>query len=233
MRPTRLTRTSTCAALRLALAAAVAVAPAYAADDDVPLDTKIIRGLLEGLGLKRDGAPVIQYEERAPLVIPPDKSLPPPENAKAAIANNPAWPKDPDIARAKLSVERNKDRDTTAEMERASHSLSPSELTPGRAAGGSAPPIQSPSNAEETTYGFKQLTPSELGFKGTLFGTMFGNKEDSEAVRFTGEPPRTALTAPPPGYQVPSPAQPYGVGKESVTPQAENSYVTHGEIQQQ
>jgi hypothetical protein len=233
MRPTRLIRISTRAALGLALAAAVAAAPAYAADDDVPLDTKIIRGLLEGLGLKRDGAPIIQYEERAPLVIPPDKSLPPPQNASAAIANNPAWPKDPDIARAKLSAKQSKDRDTTAEMVRASHPLRPSELTPGRAARGSAPAIQPPSNAEETTYGFKQLTPSELGFKGTLFDTMFGNKEDSEVVRFTGEPPRTALTEPPPGYQVPSPAQPYGVGKEAVTPQADNSYMTRGEIHQQ
>jgi len=33
-----------------------------------------------------------------------------------------------------------------------------------------------------------------------------------EAGEFTGEPPRTDLTAPPPGYQTPSPAQPYGVG---------------------
>ena len=41
-----------------------------------------------------------------------------------------------------------------------------------------------------------------------MFG---GNKE--ETVKFTGEPPRTSLTDPPPGYQTPSPDQPYGAGK--------------------
>jgi hypothetical protein len=28
---------------------------------------------------------------------------------------------------------------------------------------------------------------------------------------FTGEPPRASLTDPPPGYQTPSPDQPYGI----------------------
>ena len=54
--------------------------PARAGDDDqqVPLDTKILRGILEGLGLRRDGD-AINYQERAPLVIPPSHDLPPPE----------------------------------------------------------------------------------------------------------------------------------------------------------
>ena len=46
-------------------------APARAADDEsVPLDTKILRSILEGLGLQRE-ANTIDYQERAPLVIPP------------------------------------------------------------------------------------------------------------------------------------------------------------------
>ena len=58
MRPTRLTTKFTAsAALSLALGVAVLTTslPARAADDNVPLDTKILRGLLEGLGLKKDG----------------------------------------------------------------------------------------------------------------------------------------------------------------------------------
>jgi hypothetical protein len=31
---------------------------------------------------------------------------------------------------------------------------------------------------------------------------------------FTGEPPRASLTDPPPGYQTPSPDQPYGIGPD-------------------
>ena len=56
------------------------------------------------------------------------------------------------------------------------------------------------------------LSPSQLGSKSNIWSKMFG-KDEPEAGRFTGEPPRTALTEPPPGYQTPSPDQPYGVGK--------------------
>ena len=53
---------------------------AYAADDgeDELLDVKIFRGLLKGLGLRKDEA-AIDYRERSPLVVPPSKELPPPD----------------------------------------------------------------------------------------------------------------------------------------------------------
>jgi hypothetical protein len=41
---------------------------------------------------------------------------------------------------------------------------------------------------------------------------MFRSKD--EAVTFTGEPRRESLTEPPPGYQTPSPSQPYRSGKK-------------------
>ena len=83
LRPTRPTAQATRAfsglALGLTLAVTVLAAPgsARAADDETPLDTKIMRGILEGIGLKRENR-VINYQERPPLVIPPSKSLPPP-----------------------------------------------------------------------------------------------------------------------------------------------------------
>ena len=58
---------------------------------------------------------------------------------------------------------------------------------------------------------------------------MFG-KSDPETTRFTGEPPRTALTQPPAGYQVPAPDQPYGLGKEVSKPKATNYLATHGTV---
>ena len=57
---------------------------------------------------------------------------------------------------------------------------------------------------------------------------MFGGGKDKDVGSFTGEPPRTALTEPPPGYRTPSPEQPYGVGK-APPPKPENYYLTHGE----
>jgi hypothetical protein len=36
----------------------------------------------------------------------------------------------------------------------------------------------------------------------------------NEQAQFTGEPTRGSLTQPPPGYQTPSSAQPYGAGTD-------------------
>jgi hypothetical protein len=59
---------------------------------------------------------------------------------------------------------------------------------------------------EEAKAGAERYSPSQLGFLG------FGKKTDSGS--FTGEPERTLLTEPPPGYRVPSPNAPYGVVEE-------------------
>jgi len=219
------------AALSLVLAAAMlAPAPARAADDDVPLDSKILRGLLEAIGLRKDGE-AITYQERAPLVIPPSRALPPPEKSDAVIANNPAWPKDPDVQRAKdeAARERNKTRSAEEQIMNAERRMSESEMTPGRnsrtarrAAG-----VASPSDGSESG---RRLSSSELGYKGGLFGNMFGSKDD-ETARFTGEPARTMLTEPPPGYQTPSPDQPFGLGVGASAPKAEDNYLKRGEGQ--
>src|ERR1700757_3556211 len=77
MRPTRLSSTF-CASTAIAgLASGVALlaapVPARAGDDEPApsIDQKVMRGIMEGLGLKRDGEATINYQERAPLVIPP------------------------------------------------------------------------------------------------------------------------------------------------------------------
>ena len=66
-------------------------------------------------------------------------------------------------------------------------------------------------SAEESE---KPSTVYELGSK-SLWSKTFGNKD--EYTTFTGEPPRQSLLEPPRGYRTPSPAQPYGVGKEKWT----------------
>ena len=65
------------------------------------------------------------------------------------------------------------------------------------------------------------MAPSELGYFGGLFSRrlrfrLAGSPKD-EVGTFTQEPPREALTAPPAGYQTPSPAAPYGVTKRTGT----------------
>jgi len=144
------------------------------------------------------------------LVVPPQRNLPPPETA---AAKNPAWPVDPDAKRrdeeaAKKKLTRRRGYD--AEIE--GRNLSPSELNPAgaRSAGGSGGP-----NPADTSG--SNLLPSQLGYFGGLFswsGFGFGLGGPKEEVgTFTAEPPRTALTAPPVGYQTPSAAQPYEMSK--------------------
>src|SRR5262249_23923309 len=55
------------------------------------------------------------------------------------------------------------------------------------------------------------MKPSELGAK-SFFSDIFSSfSNKGETGTFTGEPVRENLTAPPAGYQTPSPDQPYGL----------------------
>jgi hypothetical protein len=225
MRPTRLTTKYAVSALSLVLAAAVLAWPAPArAEEDVPIDTRILRGILEGLGLRRDGE-AINYQQRAPLVLPPGRTLPPPEKSDAAIANNPAWPIDPDVQRRKTEAAQERSKSANADdlIQNEARPLRPNELTPG-------PKPRTPrrnttsSNASSPHGNSGPLSPSELGTKGNIFSNMFGRNEP-EVAKFTGEPPRAALTEPPPGYQTPSPDQPYGVGKERPASNTPSDYL--------
>jgi len=231
MRPTRLlTKATATAACALALAVALTAAPARAADDNEPsIDQKLLRGLMEGLGLKRDGE-AINYQERAPLVIPPGRDLPPPERADAVTAN-PAWPKDPDVERRKEAARFERNRNVSDEREKEQNPLRADQLTPGRSAAGRTRSANGNGyNSYRSAQGDfqSQVLPSELGYKGGIWNSMFGRDKDNEQVRFTGEPTRNSLTEPPPGYQTPSPDQPYGAGK-AAGPKATDYYATHAE----
>ena len=232
MRPARLTRKFTASGLGLSLALGAAVlamaAPARAADDDAA-DSKFLRSILEGLGLRKDGEAGINYQERAPLVIPSSRTLPPPETSDAVVAKNPAWPNDPDVLRTKAEAakERSERRTAGEQIEHDQSVLRPDELTPGPKQRTARKPA-GPDNTQPQTYGYGDiLSPTQLGSKKGLFSNIFGSKEE-DVAKFTGEPPRASLTEPPPGYQTPSPDQPYGVGKERpVAPKAGDYQLKH------
>jgi hypothetical protein len=226
MRPIHLT-TKSCASAAIGFALGVSLlaisSPARAADDDVPLDTKIFRSIMESLGLKSADEATIDYQERPPLVLPSNDSLPPPAKGDA-VANNPAWPNDPDVGRAKLIKKLERNSASSEEVEHQSRPLRPDELVPGAKY---APRTRNPSLPDAAGSDGSKMTPSQLGYSGGLFKKMF-SKDDKEDARFTGEPPRASLTQPPPGYQTPSPDQPYGNGKGG-PPKGSNDYLTRGE----
>jgi len=209
-------------ALGLAVLAAFIPAGAQAQDDDDDdrksgwnLDKKLLNDLMRNLGFRNGNESQIEYRERSPLVIPPSKNLPPPEQAGAG--RNAAWPVDPDVKRKKEVAAKRKDR-KGYDPDYEGRNLTPSELNPAgvnRSAGRSGTPDSMGSDGSP-------MQPSELGYFGGLFSSFgsFGSKE--EFGTFDREPPRTSLTAPPSGYQTPSAAQPYGISKKepklTVTP---------------
>jgi hypothetical protein len=191
---------------------------AQAADDDDEielLDVKIFRGIMKGLGLRKDGAAGIEYRERSPLVLPPGKELnqlPPPQdiaNAKKAAG----WPDDPDLKQARQRKEAARKR-KPMEPGVDDKALPPNKMTEGRVPGAPTgsragePPGPSQEGSSQPS------TAAELGAKGftSMLSGIWAPKE--EYTPFTGEPQRSSLTEPPPGYRTPSPSQPYGVGRD-------------------
>ena len=213
-------------AVGLLVGAALVVlgAPARAQDSDekVGIDTRIIQGFMESLGLRQDGQG-INYQERAPLVIPPGRNLPPPEQPGAALASNPAWPVDPDVTRAKkeAAAKRRASLNPDAVIQAEMRPLRPDEIAPGPKPRG--PRIGDDGYRPGPNGSANQMTPAQLDTKPNLFSRMFG-KDKPEISSFTGEPPRLSLIAPPPGYQTPSPDQPYGVGKAKPQVETSNDY---------
>lgn len=211
MNRTRAMRMTAKTALGVALlgSACAFVTPARAADDYTNILEATAGRLMENLGLRSsETSKDINYQERPPLVIPSNQALPPPEKVDPAAAN-PAWPKDPDVARRKQREKEEANRQPGETFLRERNPLPPDQLAPGpKPRGVRAPPAPESAPTLGTI-----LSPSELGYKsGGLFGNLFKWGSDEESVRFTGEPARTSLTEPPPGYQTPSPDQPYGVG---------------------
>jgi hypothetical protein len=204
--------------LGLALLAVFAQGSALAADDDDDknsiwnLDQRIFEGFAKGLGLMKQGDSSIDYRERAPLVIPPSRDLPPPQAGATNRAAN--WPVDPDIKRRQDSASRKTlDRRRSYDEEAQGRAILPSELDRGGNAGAKADKPQGPGGNPDGT----NLEPSQLGYFGGLFSPStfgFGGQQD-EVATFKKEPPRSSLTEPPVGYQTPSPAQPYGVSKST------------------
>ncbi|MGC2779697.1 MAG: hypothetical protein WA418_29065 [Bradyrhizobium sp.] len=189
-------------ALGIGVIMAAGVARAQEGDeDDKTFEEKIIDNLMKGMGATNMETPNIDYRERSPLVVPPKLDLPPPARATQATAPN--WPKDPDEQqrRAAAAARKKENKDPVA----SARPLTPAEMKVGRTASAKqTEPVQPGVNNNP------MMSPSQLGFKGGLFGMFKGN--DSESKPFTTEPERDSLTQPPPGYQTPSPGYAYGTG---------------------
>jgi hypothetical protein len=193
------------------------VAPLHAQEgeedlSDLSFEQKLIHQFMTAMGAKSGREVGIDYRERSPLVLPPDMTLPEPQaNNAAALAPN--WPKDPDEqARRDAAIAAKAGRPSPEEQRR---QLLPSELAKGRTSANRNNP-----QPGETPVANRQLSPSELGYRGGLFGNILTPMKE-ETAKFEGEPTRKTLTAPPVGYQTPSPNYSYGIAvkeKQEVDP---------------
>jgi hypothetical protein len=214
----KFSRAALCAAFGMVLVVAGGTA-VFAGDDDEDLpDTKFLKGLLRGLGLRNGQEAGIEYKERPPLVVPPSRNLPPPVAAGSLTVNNPAWPADPD------EKKRAAERKARAERKpfdpyKAGDPLKPSELAAGRTDKPAVKNGEGPDHSPE-------MTPSQLGYAGGLWsgilglGKSFTGEKNVETATFAREPTRNSLTDPPAGYRTPSAAQPYGINSKAEMPKA-------------
>jgi hypothetical protein len=216
--PSALTGAARLSAVALGIGLLVTSGVARAQDndeDDKTFEEKIIEGIMKGVGATNMDNSGIDYRERSPLVVPKSIDLPPPASAKAEVTA-PNWPKDPDEARRKAMIERRKKekrdtKDAFSASRDASRVLSPSELNVARTLPSDG--NNHGSESEQPGTGAHPLSPDQLGFEGR-FSSLFGGGNKTETAEFKGEPPRDALTQPPPGYQTPSPNFAYGTGKQ-------------------
>jgi hypothetical protein len=206
---------ATSLAAMLALAGGVGHALAQDDDDDEPADSKFFKSMLSGLGLKKDGElkSGITYQERPPLVVPPTRELPPPQSADA-VQGNAAWPKDQDEQRRRQAAVKRKKETKPFDWSDLGAQMSPSELKKGATTAKDDALKRAPQDWEQAN---RQYKPSELGYTGGLFGNVkeFFGSSSTQTATFESEPPRASLTDPPTGYRSPSPAQPYGVSKDT------------------
>jgi hypothetical protein len=179
------------AALVVGMACASA-SVARAGDYDDPSGTSFTSKVLKAIGVPDPDTPEyeLNYSERSPLVVPPNRNLPAPIATDKPPAPN--WPQDPDIKKQQAAKKERVHVEGDRVIEEG-RPLRPDELIPkgsGASAASSSPGIE------------------PKGQKGLMSFDWFRKEEYGT---FTGEPPRASLTDPPPGYQTPSPDQPYGI----------------------
>lgn len=193
---------------RLACGATLAAAIALAAPaaNAQTFEGEGLGGILKGFGLADDDdeeKAAIDFRERAPLVVPPSRQLPPPGTTGSIAAQRPNFPVDADRKDANAA----RARQLWDEQSRSGRLLSADEMRgdtlPSRSKAGYVPP--QPADRERDTL----LSASELGKVHTI-------KEDEKWDK--AEPSRTRLSDPPVGYRAPAPTAPYvDKGKETAS----------------
>lgn len=166
---------------------------ALAAQPALAQEGMLFKNLLEGTfgGRSNDD---IDYRARAPLVVPPNTTLPPPQ--QAASGRNAAWPNDPDVQRRK--DEATPRRYVPADGLKDNPILSAREIQRGRTL--NAPVQATAKPVRENDVYDNVIGPIRIGKE----QAAKYNEQAAEALKYGEEPQRRTLTDPPTGYRRPA-----------------------------
>lgn len=158
--------------------------------------TETIRTMLGAIGLVTPDREAIEYRERAPLVVPREMKLRPPE-PEGAARRNAAWPNDPDVARRNRDQEEERRPVTNESQMRTSERarLSAAEIASGRVARSTAPVEPRRTFGDNSREEF-WVRPDVLQAQGRL--------ETQPELPDGVEPERRSLTDPPAGFRRPT-----------------------------
>jgi len=164
-------------------------------------DGMLFYNLMQGVFGKGEGSD-IDYRARAPLVVPPNSTLPRPQ--QAASERNAAWPNDPDVQRRK--DEANPAPYVPALGLQNNPIVSPHDIRRGRIA--QRQPTGPMVSEEQNMYN-NQIKPIRIGRE----MAARQNQIDQDTLAYGSEPPRRTLTEPPAGYRMPASSAPIGPGE--------------------
>lgn len=183
-------------ATHLLLAGGLVLAGSPAFAQEGVLFQNLMKGVFGG-GSEND----IDYRQRPPLVVPPNSTLPRPQDS--ASSRTAAWPNDPDVVRRR--EENAATRVPTFNPNyRNNPMLSQEELRKGRIARGEQAPVV----AEDHNNYNNQIQPIRVGRE----VAARRNQTDEDTLQYGTEPPRRLLTEPPTGYRRPASSAALGPG---------------------
>lgn len=159
----------------------------------------LIYNFMQGVFGKGEGAD-IDYRARAPLVVPPNSTLPRPQ--QAASERNAAWPNDPDVQRRKDAA--NPAPYVEPHGLRNNARLSAEEIRQGRTTRQSRGPLFSEDDSNYNNIIKPIVVGREMAARQA--------KVDENAAAYGSEPPRRTLAEPPAGYRRPAATAAVGPG---------------------
>lgn len=182
------------------LIGALGVASIMSSTSALAQEGVIMRDILSSIGVISNDKDPIVYRERAPLVVPPKMQLTQPMPADE-MANNPAWPKDPDLLARKKAETLSRVPVTETERYKLEKNprLSIEEIRSGRRAGAQITDAPAPRAGDNDNY--------ELYYKPMAQGRAMAaqqSKKAEELLTYGQEPERRYLTDPPKGLRMPA-----------------------------